>query len=100
MRRNRRKVADIPQSPLVLSVRDEGGLETLAGDAWLSLVGDLRFVWREAQREASLAYQHWRRTPDRTAYASYRAAQDQADAAQDALSARHAAEGTGASSAE
>jgi len=47
---------------------------------------ELTFAWRDAQVEASLAYCHWRRMGDRTAYAIYRAAQDRADAAQDALS--------------
>jgi hypothetical protein len=99
IRRNRRKVGAIPQSPLVLSARDRGALETRAGDSWMALVEDVRFVWWEAQMEASLAYHHWCRMSDRTAYASYRAAQDQADAAQDALSARHASKRTRGSSA-
>jgi hypothetical protein len=38
-----------------------------------------------AQLEATLAYEEWRRQPGPAAYAAYRAAQDQADAAQDAL---------------
>jgi hypothetical protein len=49
------------------------------------------FAWREARLEASLAYSHWCRMRDRTAYSIYRAAQDRADAAQDALSLRHGA---------
>jgi hypothetical protein len=40
--------------------------------------------------EASLAYSHWCRMRDRTAYSIYRAAQDRADAAQDELRLRHA----------
>jgi hypothetical protein len=66
--------------------------EALGDGGRLWVLEELSFVWREAQREASLAYCHWRRGRDRVAYASYRAAQDRADAAQDALSARHAAE--------
>ena len=70
-------------------------IDGLAGvvhdDDGLWILEELSFVWREAQREASLAYCHWRRRRDRVAYARYRAAQDRADAAQDALSARHAA---------
>jgi hypothetical protein len=54
----------------------------------LWVLDELAFTWREAQREASNAYCHWRRARDRTAYAIYRAAQDRADAAQDALSER------------
>jgi hypothetical protein len=49
---------------------------------------ELAFTWREAQKEAVSAYCHWRRIRDRTTYAIYRAAQDRADAAQDALSDR------------
>jgi hypothetical protein len=67
-------------------VRDDDGLWVLE---------ELSYMWREAQREASLAYCHWRRLRDRVAYASYRAAQDRADAAQDALGARHAASPVG-----
>jgi hypothetical protein len=62
------------------------------GRLWV--LEELSFVWRAAQREASLAYCQWRRLRDRAAYASYRAAQDRADAAQDALSECHAAECT------
>jgi len=61
-----------------------------AGWGWV--LDELSFVWREAQYEASAAYRHWCRMRDRTAYGIYRAAQDRADAAQDALSARCRAE--------
>jgi hypothetical protein len=50
-----------------------------------ALFEELNFVWREAQAEANLAYEAWRRYPCLEAYAVYRAAQDQADAAQDGL---------------
>jgi hypothetical protein len=50
-----------------------------------ALFEELNFVWREAQAEANLAYEAWRRSPCLEAYAVYRAAQDQADAAQDDL---------------
>src|SRR5258707_8708766 len=60
------------------------------GSLWVS--EELRLGWREARLEASLAHSHWCRVRDRTAYSIYRAAQDRADAAQDALSLRHAAE--------
>jgi hypothetical protein len=56
------------------------------------VLDELTFVWRAAQGEAANAYCHWRRVGDRTAYAIYRAAQDRADAAQDALGARWCAE--------
>jgi hypothetical protein len=52
----------------------------------VKVLEELTAAWRRAQVEASLAYCHWRRSRDRTAYAIYRAAQDRADAAQDALS--------------
>ena len=43
------------------------------------------YAWDEAQVEAELAYEAWCREPGREAYVTYRAAQDRADAAQDAL---------------
>jgi hypothetical protein len=45
----------------------------------------LWFAWDEAQLEAELAYEAWRTGRDGELYAIYRAAQDRADAAQDAL---------------
>jgi hypothetical protein len=54
----------------------------------LWVLDELAFIWREAQKEAVYAYCHWRRIRDRTTYAIYRAAQDRADAAQDALTDR------------
>ena len=66
---------------------DEGG--------WLWVLDELTFMWREAQSEASRAYSHWYRMRDRASYSIYRAAQDRADAAQDALRAGHAAEHEG-----
>ena len=50
-----------------------------------ALFEELNFVWREAQAEANLAYEAWRTSPCLEAYTVYRAAQDQADAAQDDL---------------
>jgi hypothetical protein len=73
----------------------EPAFEELDEGGWLWVLEELSFVWREAQFEASLAYSHWHRMRDRTSYSIYRAAQDRADAAQDALSIRHAAEHTG-----
>jgi hypothetical protein len=47
---------------------------------------DERFtVWSAARAEANLAYDAWCRTRSREAYAVYRAAEDRADAAEDAL---------------
>lgn len=48
---------------------------------------ELAFAWRVAQDEAVAAYRAWREAPGRAAYAVYRAAQDRADQAQDALAA-------------
>lgn len=50
------------------------------------------YAWDEAQLEAECAYEAWHVTGTHESYAVYRAAQDRADAAQDAL-ARCAAAG-------
>ena len=42
-------------------------------------------VWTVARAEANLAYDDWASSPSAEAYAIYRAAEDRADAAQDAL---------------
>jgi hypothetical protein len=47
---------------------------------------DERFaIWSAARAEANLAYEAWCRTPGTVAYSVYRAAEDRADAAEDAL---------------
>jgi hypothetical protein len=50
---------------------------------------ELSAAWRAAQDDATDAYELWRELPGRDAYAVYRAAQDRADEAQDALWQRH-----------
>jgi hypothetical protein len=50
-----------------------------------AMLEELSFVRREAQAEATVAYEDWRLWPGGEAYAVYRAAQDRADAAQDDL---------------
>ena len=50
-----------------------------------SLYDCLWHAWDEAQHEADLAYAAWQHEEPGEAYAVYRAAQDRADAAQDAL---------------
>ena len=50
-----------------------------------ALLEELSFIRREAQAEANVAYEDWRRRPSRERYAVYLAAQDRADAAQDEL---------------
>jgi hypothetical protein len=54
-----------------------------------SMFDCLRVAWDEAQLEADCAYEAWRCDCGADAYVVYRAGQDRADAAQDAL-ARHA----------
>ena len=51
----------------------------------LAMLEELSFVRHEAQAEANLAYEDWGHLLSGDAYAVYRAAQDRADAAQDAL---------------
>jgi hypothetical protein len=50
-------------------------------------VVELQTVWSAARAEANLAYDAWRATGGGRAYATYRAAEDRADAAEDALAA-------------
>jgi hypothetical protein len=50
-------------------------------------VAELQTVWSAARAEANLAYDAWRATGGDRAYATYRAAEDRADAAEDALAA-------------
>jgi hypothetical protein len=49
------------------------------------LHGQRLAIWSAARAEANLAYDAWCREPGRQAYAVYRAAEDRADAAEDAL---------------
>ena len=51
----------------------------------VAMLEELSFVRREAQAEATIAYEEWRLWPGDEGYAVYRAAQDRADAAQDEL---------------
>jgi hypothetical protein len=81
-----------PRRRITRSTDLAGAREALGDGGALWVLEELSYIWRDAQREASLAYCQWRRVRDRAAYASYRAAQDRADAAQDALGERHAAE--------
>jgi hypothetical protein len=48
---------------------------------------ELFTLWSVARAEANLALDAWRAAPGTEAYTSYRAAEDRADAAQDALAA-------------
>jgi hypothetical protein len=49
----------------------------------------LAVAWRDAQDDAAAAYRLWSRAGGPDAYAIYRAAQDRADEAQDALWRQH-----------
>jgi hypothetical protein len=91
--RNRRKVAERQTPGHEVAAGHGRALEALGMSSRSWVLEELRFVWREAELEASVAYQHWCRMRDRVAYAIYRAAQDQADACQDALSRHCAVEG-------
>ena len=51
-------------------------------------------VWGAARAEANLAYDAWRATGGRDAYTTYRAAEDRADAAEQALAAARAPSGS------
>jgi hypothetical protein len=50
-----------------------------------SLFGCLRLAWQDAQWDARSSYEAWTEDGGLEAYAVYRAAQERADAAQDAL---------------
>ena len=51
-------------------------------------VDELVLAWRSAHSEATAALECWRGWRTREAFAAFRAAEDRADAAQDALAAR------------
>jgi hypothetical protein len=46
---------------------------------------ELYAIWSVARAEANIAYDDWLRSPGTESYFAYRAAEDRADAAQDAL---------------
>ena len=54
---------------------------------------ELRAVWSAARAEANLAYDAWREARGRESYSVYRAAEDRADAAEDALALAAGASG-------
>jgi hypothetical protein len=63
--------------------REAQRLRTERVPSWI--FEELSQAWREAQDEATSAYELWAELPGREAYTVYRAAQDRADEAQDAL---------------
>jgi len=50
---------------------------------------ELYAIWSVARAEANLAFDAWTAAPGAETYASYRAAEDRADAAQDHLADAH-----------
>ena len=62
-------------------------LRPLEGPADRRALDELQAVWSAARAEANLAYERWRRDRGGDAYVAYRAAEDRADAAEDALAA-------------
>jgi hypothetical protein len=69
---------------LLDAVPDTREIVLRRGDGWSAE----RDAWREAHDDAVDAYRSWRAAGTRAEYATYRAAQDRADAAQDTLAAR------------
>lgn len=67
-----------------------------AEGAWVR--DELSDAWHAAQAEAFAAYEQWRHERGADAYAVYRAAQDRADEAQDALWQQHILATAGSSS--
>ena len=63
-----------------------GALAEEADELWFR--DELAYAWRVAQDEAVAAYEAWRDSAGANEYAVYRAAQDRADQAQDALASR------------
>jgi hypothetical protein len=71
----------------MLGLQLEGPRSTALGLSFYdcAMFEELSFIRREAQREADIAYEEWRRSPRRDAHAVYLAARDRADAAEDQL---------------
>jgi hypothetical protein len=94
MQRPNERQGVVELRPLRLDAYPDYGeeFEDLEEGGWLWVREEHTFAWEEARLEASRAYAHWCRMRDASAFSIYRAAQDRADAAQDALSLRHAAE--------
>lgn len=76
---------DTPNSCLSCNVEQRTSGVDHASTHDYAMLEELRFVRREAQAEANLAYESWCRHPCGERYAVYLAAQDRADAAQDYL---------------
>jgi hypothetical protein len=72
----------------LLEHRAGGDLEGPDAD-YFWLRDELSDAWWAAQAEARAAYDYWRELPGADGYAVYRAAQDRADEAQNALWQQH-----------
>ena len=73
-----------------MSVESAAGPFVYSAAVFPSCVYDcMWYAWDQAQSESDLAYAAWRDERGTEAYAVYRAAQDRADAAQDALANCH-----------
>jgi hypothetical protein len=68
---------------LFTQLEDSEAARNVEAPAWVR--GELADTWRAARAEAGAAYLYWCQLCTRESYAVYRAAQDRADAAQDAL---------------
>ena len=78
--------AMIPDPLAMISMPARSREQPIAGAGEApALRGPLAWNWRDAQAEATLAYAAWCNSPGADAYSVYRAAQDRADAAHDAL---------------
>jgi hypothetical protein len=66
---------------LLDAVPDTREIVLRRGECWSAELD----AWREAHDDAVAAYGRWRAGGTRAGYSAYRAAQDRADAAQDAL---------------
>jgi hypothetical protein len=68
-------------------VSPDGGELVFAGELppGATMIQCLRMAWEEARSEARGTYEAWHREGGHDAYVIYRAAQDRADTAQDAL---------------
>jgi hypothetical protein len=64
---------------------DEASDLLVARGDWLWAMDELMDAWRAAETDAGRAYYAWLRSGGAKAYVVYRAEQDRADAAQDAL---------------
>jgi hypothetical protein len=70
---------------LLAHLSDSTGFPPDPEESAFWLLDELRFVRRDAQNEADVAYERWSASGGHEAYVAYRAAQDRADAAQDHL---------------